>query len=187
MAGLTLTAQAGNPDTEGIVKVNTTTSKIEWTAKKVTGKHNGSVNIKSGSLKINDGVLTGGSFTIDMESIKVLDLQGESAGKLERHLKSDDFFSVATHTTAKLEIIQVAPKGNGAYAVSANLTIKGITHPVNFTTTVTPLGKKYQAKANIVVDRSLYDVKYGSGKFFDNLGDKTIYDEFDLVVSLVTE
>lgn len=185
-AAIAVAAHAGNPVTSG-VKVNTAASKIEWTGRKVTGKHFGTINIKEGSLDIKDGFLTGGSFTVDMTSIKVLDMQGEYAGKLEGHLKSDDFFGSDVYPTANLVVTQSIAKGNGQFDVKANLTIKGATHPVNFVATVTPEGKKYKATANITIDRSLYNVKYGSGKFFEGLGDKTIYDEFDLAVSLVTE
>ena len=71
--------------------------------------------------------------------------------------------------------------------MKANVTIKGITQPVEFETIVKPEGNKYRAEANISIDRTLFDVRYGSGKFYENLGDKTIYDNFDLNVSLVTE
>ncbi len=76
-------------------------------------------------------------------------------------------------------------KGSGKYDVTGDLTIKGVTRPVNFTTAVNQTGNVVTAKSDIKIDRSLYDIKYGSGKFFENLGDKTIYDEFDLSVTLV--
>ena len=106
--------------------------------------------------------------------------EGEYKGKLEGHLKSDDFFGVETHPTAKLVFTDVKASGKNSYEVTGDLTIKGITKPVTFDVSV--YGSK--ATATMKVDRSLYDVKYGSGAFFDNLGDKTIYDEFDLVVDL---
>jgi polyisoprenoid-binding protein YceI len=122
-----------------------------------------------------------------MTSIKVKDLQGETAGKLEGHLKSDDFFSAATFPTATLIILEAKDKGKGNYEIKANLTIKGITQPVTFPAAVTQDGSRFKATAQISIDRSLYEVKYGSGKFCDNLGDKTIYDNFDLTVALETE
>lgn len=185
-AGLVAAAQAADPE-KGEYKVNPSASKIEWTARKVTGKHNGIVNIKEGNLKIKDGILLGGSFTVDMTSITNLDLTGEYKSKLEGHLKSDDFFGVAQYPTATLVIRQANAKGNGNFDVKGDLTIRGITQPVQFTTLLTPDGKRYKGTANITIDRSLFNVKYGSGKFFEGLGDKTIYDEFDLVVSLVAE
>lgn len=185
-AGVSVTAQAGNPD-NGVTKVNVAASKVEWTATKVTGKHNGVIAIKEGNLDIKDGYLVGGNFTIDMTSITVTDLSGESKGKLEGHLKSDDFFAVGTYPQATMKITQVNAQGDGDYEIKGDLTIKGKTNPVTFSARLMPEGKKYKATAKITIDRSLYDVKYGSGKFFEGLGDNTIYDDFDLVVSLVTE
>lgn len=180
---------AGNNDpvTNGYVKVNTSSSKVEWLGKKVTGQHNGVVSIKDGQLQVTDGMLTGGTISIDMSSIKVLDLQGETAGKLEGHLKSDDFFGSAKFPVATMIITESKAKGNGNFDVTANLTIKGITKPIQFPVNIAPKGKQYVATAKITIDRSEFDVRYGSGKFFDSLGDKTIYDNFDLTVSLVAE
>lgn len=179
-------AIARNPDNE-YVKINSSASSIAWTAKKVTGQHTGTVMIKEGSLQVKKGVLTGGHITIDMTSIKNSDMSGEYAGKLEDHLKSDEFFSVTKFPVANLIILESKSMGNHQYHVKANVTIKGITQPVEFDTTFKPEGKMYKADATITIDRTLFDVRYGSGKFYENLGDKTIYDNFDLVVSLVTQ
>jgi polyisoprenoid-binding protein YceI len=178
-------AIAGNPGSGPIFKVKTDKSTIAWVGKKVTGKHNGTVNIKEGSLTLHDGVLTGGSFNIDMTSITVLDLQGEGKAKLENHLKSDDFFGVQKHPTATLYIKNAASKGNGLFDVTADLSIKGITKEVTFPVQLTFEGTLVKATADFKIDRSQFDVRYGSGKFFDNLGDKTIFDDFELSVSLV--
>ncbi len=186
-ASLTVALQAGTNPVNGKQKINTTASKIDWTGRKVTGKHIGIVNIKEGSLDIKDGFLVGGTFTIDMPSLKSTDLTGEYAGKLEGHLKSDDFFATASYPTSVLKITQSNAKGEGQFEVKANLTIKGITQPITFMATLLPDGKKYKATANLTIDRTLYNVKYGSAKFFEDLGDTTIYDEFDLAISLVTE
>lgn len=167
-------------------KVNPADSKVEWVGHKVTGEHNGIVNLKEGNLEFSDGNLTGGTFAIDMTSIKCLDLQGEYAGKLEGHLKSPDFFGVETHPTATLEITKVAPRGTpGDYKVTGNLTIKGITNEIKFYTNVKEEDGKVTATSDIQIDRTEFDVRYGSGSFFDSLGDKTIYDEFDMTVALV--
>lgn len=179
-------AIARNPDDE-YVKINSSASSIAWIAKKVTGQHTGTVMIKEGSLQVKKGVLTGGHITIDMTSIKNSDMSGEYAGKLEDHLKSDEFFSVTKFPVANLIILESKSMGNHQYHVKANVTIKGITQPVEFDTTFKPEGKMYKADATITIDRTLFDVRYGSGKFYENLGDKTIYDNFDLVVSLVTQ
>lgn len=161
--------------------VNTKTSVVNWTGKKVTGQHNGDINIKEGSLIFDSGKLTGGSFIIDMNSIKCSDLQGKPAKKLEGHLMSDDFFGIPNHPTASLEITDVKEKKkSGDYAVTADITIKGITKSITFDTTV---GAE-NATANVVINRTEFDIKYGSGSFFDNLGDKMIYDDFELALDL---
>jgi polyisoprenoid-binding protein YceI len=160
--------------------INTEASTITWKAYKVTGSHEGTINLASGNLDFNGTILTGGAFVVDMTTINTTDLEGEYKQKLDGHLHSDDFFGTATHKTASLEITSVKASGKNAYNATANLTIKNITKEVNFTISV--YGSK--ATANLKVDRSQFDVRYGSGSFFDNLGDKTIYDEFDLVVDL---
>lgn len=160
--------------------IDTEASKITWKAYKVTGSHEGTIDLASGNLEFNGSTLTGGAFVVDMTTINTTDLEGEYKQKLDGHLHSDDFFGTATHKTASLEILSVKASGKNAYDATAKLTIKNITKEVNFTISV--YGSK--ATANLKVDRSQFDIRYGSGTFFDNLGDKTIYDEFDLVVDL---
>ncbi|MDO6519300.1 YceI family protein [Zobellia uliginosa] len=173
-------AMATEPTVEDKKEVKTESSTITWKAYKVTGSHYGTVNLKSGSLIFDGDKLTGGEFEADMTSLVALDLEGESKGKLEGHLKSEDFFSTEKHTSSKLVFTKVKATGKNAYEVTGDLTIKGITKPVTFDVSV--YGSK--ATASVKVDRTAYDIKYGSGSFFENLGDKTIYDEFDLVVDL---
>lgn len=166
--------------------VNTDKSVINWKGYKVTGEHAGTINLRNGSLKFDDGVLVGGGFEIDMNSMKVTDLEGEWAQKLEGHLKSADFFGVENFPIARFEITSVAPKGTpGDYKVTGNLTIKETTKEIKFYANVSEDGKS--ATADIKIDRTDFDVRYGSGSFFDNLGDKTIYDEFDLNVNIVVD
>ena len=171
----------------GTYRVNTSDSNVQWKAYKVTGEHAGVVNLKSGELKFDDkGNLSGGSFVMDMTSIKVTDMKGESAGKLEGHLKSADFFGVEDHPIATLEITNVVPKGTpNDYKVIGNLTIKEKTKEIRFYAHVDEEGGNVKATAELKVDRTDFDVRYRSGSFFDGLGDKTIYDEFDLSVTLV--
>ncbi len=155
-------------------------SNVTWRAYKVTGSHMGTVALKSGSLVFEDGVLSGGEFVTDMTTLTATDLEGEWKDKLVGHLKSDDFFAVASHESSKLVFTSVKANGKNSYEVTADLTIKGITKPVTFDLAV--YGNK--ANATVKIDRSQYDIKYNSGSFFEGLGDKLIYDEFDLVVDL---
>ncbi|MFM2393219.1 MAG: hypothetical protein RLZZ546_1201, partial [Bacteroidota bacterium] len=113
--------------------VNTTTSKIGWKAYKVTGSHEGTINVKSGSLTFNGENLSGGEFVIDMNSINCTDLQGKGKSGLEGHLKSDDFFAVATNPEANFKITRVVSRGKpGDYKVLGTLTIKGISKEIKF-------------------------------------------------------
>jgi polyisoprenoid-binding protein YceI len=171
---------------DGVYTANLEKSQIEWKAYKVTGQHNGVVNLSSGELEIKDNQIVGGNFEADMKSINVLDLSGESKGKLEGHLKSPDFFGVENYPKAKFEITDAFPIGNaGEYRIKGNLTIKESTNPIAFRAKMSEDGDMIKAMAEFKIDRSKYDVRYGSGSFFDNLGDKTIYDEFDLAVTLM--
>lgn len=161
-------------------KVDAQKSKIEWTGKKVTGQHNGTIALKDGALVFKGDKLAGGNFTVNMTSINTTDLTGEYKGKLDGHLKSEDFFGVEKFPTATLVFKTLADKGNNVYTVTADLTIKGITNPITFDITT----NNGTAITKLIVDRTKYDIKYGSGSFFDNLGDKTIYDDFELDVTL---
>lgn len=169
-------------------KVDTQNSVVVWTGYKVTGKHTGTVKIKNGSIMTEGVRLIGGSFDIDMTSIACTDLEGEYAGKLEGHLKSDDFLGTATYPTAAFVITKAIPQDTkGNYKILGNLTIKAITKEVKFFANVAEAAGTVNASGKITIDRSEFNMKYGSGSFFDGLGDKTIYDEFDLQVTLVAK
>lgn len=178
---LTLTSAvfAGNQ------KVDPSKSSVKWLGKKVTGEHSGTINVKEGNLVVENGKITGGKVVIDMQSIVNLDLTDPGYNeKLVGHLKSDDFFGVATFPTSELDLTKVENNGN-SYTFSGNLTIKGITNPVSFTATSTKEGNSVLYKGTLAIDRSKYNVRYGSKSFFENLGDKVIYDEFTLDFNLV--
>lgn len=155
-------------------------SNLVWKGYKVTGSHEGTIDIKSGHLSFDNDKLVGGEFVVDMQTLVSTDMEGEYKGKLEGHLKSDDFFGVEEHPTSTLVFTDVKQSGKNAYDVTADLTIKGKTNPVSFKISI--YGSK--ATASLKVDRAKYDVRYGSTSFFDGLKDKAIYDEFDLVADL---
>lgn len=166
--------------------VDTNSSYIKWTAYKVTGKHFGKIKVQTGSLAMNKGKLVGGSFVLDMTSLTVEDITGEYAEKLRGHLTSDDFFSVEKHKTAKFVIKKATATDKvGNYKVVGDLTIKGITKEITFDALAKEEAGKVNGTAKLKVDRTNYDIKYRSGKFFADLGDKAIYDDFDLEVTLV--
>ena len=160
--------------------INTATSSIEWLGKKVTGQHNGTVNFKDGTLVFKNNKLAGGTFTVNMTSLTATDLSGEYQGKLNGHLKADDFFGTEKYPTATLVFKKIGVKSANVYNVTADLTIKGITKPVTFELTV----NGNTATTTFNVDRTKYDIKYGSKSFFESIGDKAIYDEFELKVAL---
>ena len=160
-------------------EVNTESSVVKWTGYKVTGQHEGTIMIKKGSLTFNNNVLVGGKFVIDMSTINTTDLEGDYKKKLDGHLKDDDFFGVEKHKTASLVFTSLKQNGTN-YIVNADLTIKGISNKVKFKMQVL----ENSAIADLKIDRTKYDIKYGSASFFDDLKDRAIYDEFDLNVNL---
>lgn len=172
-----------NPTEPTIKEVNIKESNVNWTGRKVLGSHTGNISIKSGALEFENDQLVGGEFMIDMRTITVTDLSGDKAKNLTGHLSSPDFFNIAEFPTSNFKITKVTSRGSaGDYKITGDLTIKGITNSITFNAM---LMKENMASATTQVDRSLYDIKYGSGSFFDGLGDKTIYDEFEITVNLV--
>ena len=161
-------------------KVNVEKSTITWNAKKVTGEHSGTVNFQEGNLIFKNGKVAGGNFTVDMTSLTTTDLTGDWKAKLDGHLKSEDFFSIEKFKTSTLAFKKIADKGNGVYTITADLTIKGITNPVTFDLAV----KGATASSVVKIDRTKYNIKYGSKSFFESIGDKAINDDFDLTVNL---
>lgn len=160
-------------------EVKTSESTVTWKAYKVGGSHVGTINLKSGALEFDGDKLVGGEFVVDMTTINTTDLQGDYKNKLDGHLNSDDFFSTASNPTASLVFTNVKANGKNSYEVTGDLTIKGIKAPVTFDVSVYDT----KATATLKVDRTKYDVKYGSG-IIGTAKDKLIYDEFDLVVDL---
>jgi len=167
-----------------VYNVDVTKSSITWVGKKVTGSHNGTIAIKSGTLNVDGKNVTGGSFVIDMTAIK----DADGSDKLEGHLKADDFFGSAKYPTSTFVITKVTGKAPNL-TVAGNLTIKGITKPLSFpaTTTVNADGTVSALAGKIIVDRTKYDIRYGSKSFFDSIGDKAIDDNFEIGVKLVAK
>lgn len=171
-------------------KVDLGASEVLWTGKKVLGSHNGSVKLKSATLEVAGNDIAKAEFEIDMTSIKVLDLtDADSNGKLTGHLKSDDFFAVdknpvATFKSTSIKTLPVEA-GKPTHEVTGDLTIKGTTKPITFPLTVKVEGGKATATGSISVDRTAYDIRYRSGKFFSDLGDKVIDDMFKVDVKIV--
>lgn len=164
-------------------------SNIEWEGAKPTGRHNGTVNLQSGELMLLDGAIVGGVFTIDMNSIKDIDLtDADDNAKLVNHLKSPDFFDVEKYPTAVFQITSVEPlSGNvdASHTIFGNLTMKDVTKSINFPVMVTMDDESVTATSPaFVIDRTEWNVQYGSKTLFKNLKDKFINDEMSLRINL---
>ena len=162
---------------------DTTSTKLLWLGEKVTGQHTGTIKLQSGWLTWQDNQILSGEFNIDMKSLK----DSEDNKMLQGHLKSDDFFGVVKYPLAKLVITGSTPFDKGTGVVSGTLTIKDITNPIEFKAAMQKKDIGTWFFANITIDRTKYNIRYGSGSFFDNLGDKTIFDEFKLKVNLLVK
>jgi polyisoprenoid-binding protein YceI len=167
-------------------KIDKSNSKVKWNGKKVTGEHYGTIDLKSGNLEVDNNKIKSGTFTMDMTTIVSEDLTNESMNKkLVGHLKSDDFFSVDKFPGSTFVIKESEHKSGNTHSITGDLTIKGITHPVTFDSEVVIDGNNLRAKGKIEVDRTLYDIKFRSGRFFSDLGDNLIYDTFTLDFDVV--
>ncbi|MEQ9188152.1 MAG: YceI family protein [Cryomorphaceae bacterium] len=176
-------AAIGQVDT---FKVDLASSSIAWTAKKVTGANNGSIDLQIGELWLREANLVGCRFQVDMASIKNEDLPKAYRPKLERHLKSVDFFDVEIFPLAYFVITGISPirKGTFNYTIVGDLTIKGMSQEVSFPAKIKVKGNRLAAYGIVQVDRRKFDIRYGSSSFFDNLGDRAIDDHFDLEIKL---
>ena len=172
-----------NVGAQNKLTADTTKTSLLWLGEKVTGQHTGTIKLQSGWLNLQDNKIVSGEFNIDMASLK----ESENNKMLMGHLKSDDFFGVVKYPVAKLTITGSTPFDKGTGVVSGTLTIKDITNPVEFKASMQKKDDGTWFFANITIDRTKYNIRYGSGSFFDNLGDKTIYDEFKVKVNLLVK
>jgi|ERR1035437_3887343 polyisoprenoid-binding protein YceI len=172
-----------NVGAQNKLTADTSKTQLIWLGEKVTGQHTGTIKLQSGWLNLQDNKIIAGGFDINMASLK----ESQDNKMLQGHLKSDDFFGVAKFPVATLVITGSTPFDKGTGVVSGTLTIKGITNPIEFKAVMQKKDEGTWFFANITVDRTKYNIRYGSGSFFDNLGDKTIYDEFKLKVNLLVK
>ena len=182
---ITLFAMATKPHVDHI-RVNSENSTIKWIGSKVAESHEGTINIQKGVLDIKHGVLVGGQISIDMSTIVNTDMEGRMKQRLEWHLKNEDFFNVAEFPTSTITVTNAVKDEGNTYKVVADLTIKGITHPISFDADVNVNGLNFLAAAKIKIDRTKWDIKYNSGNFFKDLGDKLILDEIEFEVFLLS-
>ena len=173
-----------NIHAQELYQISLTNSTVEWIGEKVSGSHSGFINLKSAYFLFKDEKLVGGEFEIDMNTIKCTDIENPKyAVKLEDHLKDNDFFATDKYPTSTFKITNVIFDGT-SYMLTGNITIRGISQEITFPAQFHSHGKKFHADATVKVDRTKHDIKYGSGSFFDDLGDRMIYNEFTLKIQL---
>ena len=186
LAVITTFSFATKPHTDN-VRVDAKSSTVKWIGSKVASAHEGTINIQKGMLMIDHGTLVGGQFSIDMNSINNTDIESEEySAKLEGHLKDEDFFNVEEFPTATITIIKAVKGTENNYSIIANLTIKGITHPITFDANVNVNGINFLATAKIKIDRTKWGIEYKSGNFFKDLGDNIILDEIEFDIFLLS-
>ena len=174
------------------LQVDLDSSQINWIGRKVTGEHTGVLNLSNGWVVIDKDSLVGGKFIFDMTSISNTDIESpEWRQKLENHLKAEDFFYVDSFPRAILEIKGKQPYSSDKSAVNnqilADLTIRGITHEISFPFQISLSNSIFNAEGKINVNRTLFNIKYKSGTFFKDLGDRMIYDDFIVRFSVQTK
>ena len=165
-------------------KISPENSTIEWVGEKVSGAHSGYINLQNAFFLFEEEKFVGGEFNIDMNSIKCTDIENPRyAAKLEEHLKDPDFFNTYKYPTSNFKITNIIYDGT-SYMITGNMTIKEISQEITFPAKFENDGDLFHANATLKIDRTKHDIKYGSGSFFDDLGDRMIYDEFTLKIHL---
>lgn len=169
-------------------KIQKSSSTVNWTGKKVLGLHTGSITIADGFVEMEDTLIKSGEIQIDMTSIVITDIEDKKThDDFLAHLKNDDFFAVDKFKTAKLVISGSGKTENNQLKVDGMLTIKDISHPISFNASVETFTNFLHSLGEIVIDRTMYNIRYGSGKFLQNLGDNLIHDDFVLQFKLIAQ
>ncbi|MDP4185804.1 MAG: YceI family protein [Bacteroidota bacterium] len=162
-------------------KLDQEKSEVKWTGKKVTGQHTGTIQLKSGMIVFKGSAVQSGNFVVDMKTIVDADIQDkDSNSKLIGHLNSEDFFGTEKYPTATYTFNKAEKLNGNQYVFKGKLTIKGTTKDYDVKATVSQDKTSYTAVGQMNIDRTAYNIRYGSGKFFDKLGDKVINDTFTL-------
>lgn len=178
---------------EPVYKVQPQLSTLGWEGKAVTHGHNGTMQFASGDLVVKGNSIVGGTVTVDMKTMKATDIKdAESQGKFVGHMSSDDFFGVEKFPTSTFKIVSVAPiKGAAKDAdnatITGDLTIKGVTNRISFPAKVGVKEGVAAATGKVTIDRTKFGLKYGSKSFFESIGDKAIYDTFDLTFNVIAK
>jgi polyisoprenoid-binding protein YceI len=168
-------------------------STLGWEGKAVTHGHVGTMNFSSGELLVKGSTIVGGTVIVDMKTLKATDIKdAEQHGKFVGHMSSDDFFSAEKFPTSTFKIVSVTPiKGAAKDAdnatIAGDMTIKGVTQRISFPAKVGVKDGVAAATGKVTIDRTKFGLKYGSKSFFESIGDKAIYDNFDLTFNVIAK
>ncbi|MCK6461817.1 MAG: YceI family protein, partial [Planctomycetes bacterium] len=179
------------PPRDGEYAVDLGRSLIGWVGRNPGGSHDGTLRLSGGRLTVRGGAIARGVFDIDMRTIEVADLSGDMADLLRRHLESEDFFAVGAHPVARLAFTRVAPiagatLGAPNFEVEAELTMRGVTNPVAFPATVgVRNGNDLTLEAHFDLDRTRWNVNYGSGKLYARLGMHLVHDHITIQTRVI--
>jgi polyisoprenoid-binding protein YceI len=164
-------------------------SVVHWRGTKPGGEHVGVVSVTKGEAMVDNGTVTGGSITIDLNSIENFDLQGDMNARLVGHLKSEDFFYTEQYPTAVFEIVSAEAKEGAApeggvkptHEITGNLTMRGVTKSIVFPASISVTDGKVKAVTNeFAVDRTLWGVNFKSKSVFAEFKDDFIGDMINL-------
>ena len=164
-------------------------SVVHWRGTKPGGEHDGVVDVTEGKVMVDNGTITGGSFTIDLNSIENHDLEGDMNARLVGHLKSEDFFHTEEYPNAVFQIVSVeakeamAPEGGvkPTHEITGNLAMRGVTKSITFPAAITVTGNKVEAKTNeFAINRTLWGVNFKSKTVFAEFKDDFIGDMINL-------
>jgi rhodanese-related sulfurtransferase/polyisoprenoid-binding protein YceI len=176
---------------DGLHQLNLETSRLEWTGRNLMSAHCGTIKLRAGHIEVREGRPVGGAFTIDMDSIQNLDIQDPKMREvLIWHLKSDDFFDVQRFPVAEFQLSKItalpnARLGSPNFEVTGTLTLKGVSNEVTFPAMLAPgADGSLAADAHFDIDRTRWNVLYGSGKFYEKLGKHLANDEISLALKL---
>lgn len=177
---------------DGVYRVDTEKSVVEWTGRNINNRHHGRIAISGGEIVTLNGSPVSGRFVLDMNTITNLDLQDEGwRGMLHRHLKSEDFFDVGRYPSATFELrgaaaIAGATPGTPNVEIAGLLTIKETTRPVCFPAIIAAQEDgTLKAQAALDLDRTLWNVCYGSGKLYERLGMHLVNDLISIELFIV--
>ena len=173
---------------QGVYSVVINETELLWIGKELSTKiHTGTLNLSNGLIQVDNDKTITGNVTINMRTINITDLQGRAKEMLEGHLRSADFFEVENFPEATLSFKSKSfNKLKNQINFEGELIIKDISNPIIFNATLLESSPYLKAKAILSFDRSKYDVRFRSGSFFENLGDKLILDDIDVNITLVT-